>query len=130
MEDVAPRRSGPKRNLTLASVAGALVAAFAASACCLGPLLFAALGIGGAGLLLKLEPYRPWFAALTLVLLGAGFHLTYRRPSPTAATGAPGPACACKLPRAALLGRVALWVATAAVAVVLAFPYLADTLFP
>jgi len=116
-------------KLTAASVGGAIVAAFAASLCCLGPLLFAALGLGGAGLLVEFESYRPYFAALTLVLLAAGFYFTYRRPRPVPATAAAGPACDCELPRANRFGRVLLWVATAVVAGLLGFPYLAQVLF-
>lgn len=47
-----------------AGVAGALVSGLLASACCIGPLLAVFLGVTGAGALLALEPYRPWFAAL------------------------------------------------------------------
>jgi mercuric ion transport protein len=130
MEPAAASRQVDRTSrLTKASVGGAIVAAFASSLCCLGPLLFAALGLGGAGLLAKLEAYRPHFAALTLALLGAGFHLTYRRPSlaPDAARG--GPACDCELPRANRIGRVMLWIATVVVAGFLSFPYLARVLF-
>lgn len=129
MENAASDSVEPTRKLTAASIGGAVAAAFAASACCLGPLLFAALGIGGAGLLVKLEPYRPYLAALTVALLGAGFYLTYRRPSPVRATAAGSPACDCEQPRAGRLGRVALWIATVVVALVLGFPYLAEILF-
>ena len=129
MENAASDSVEPTRKLTAASIGGAVAAAFAASACCLGPLLFAALGIGGAGLLVKLEPYRPYLAALTIALLGAGFYLTYRRPSPARATADGSPACDCEQPRAGRLGRVALWIATVVVALVLGFPYLAEILF-
>ena len=63
-----------------ASLGGAVAAAIAASACCVGPLLFALLGLGGAGALVALEPYRPLFTAVTVLLLGIGWYLTYRRP--------------------------------------------------
>jgi mercuric ion transport protein len=119
----------PAKKLTTASIGGAVVAAFASSLCCLGPLLFAVLGLGGAGLLVKLQTYRPYFAALTLVLLGAGFYLTYRRPRLAPVTAAEGPACDCELPRANRFGRVMLWVATVLVAGFLSFPYLAQVLF-
>jgi mercuric ion transport protein len=111
------------------SMGGAVAAAFASSLCCLGPLLFAALGLGGAGLLFKLEAYRPYFAALTLALLGAGFYLTYRRPRLALVTVGDGPACVCEMPRVNRLGRALLWVATVLVAGLLVFPYLAPILF-
>jgi len=129
MKSAASGAVEPTRRLTAASVGGAIVAAFAASLCCLGPLLFAALGLGGAGLLVKFEAYRPYFAALTLVLLGAGFYLTYRRSGLTPATSTAGVACDCELPKANRFGRVMLWVATVVVAGLLAFPYLAQVLF-
>ncbi len=112
-----------------ASVAGAVVAAFASALCCLGPLVFAALGIGGAGLLVKLTPYRAPFAAVTLVLLATGFYFAYRRPAAAAVTNVDAPACTCELPRANRLGRVMLWVATVIVVGLLSFPYLAQYLF-
>lgn len=107
-----------------ASVAGALAAAFAASACCLGPLLLAVLGIGGAGFLVALEPYRPLFGAVTVALLGLGFYLTYRKPKVAAAAGSSGDACGCEMPKANQTGKVILWVATVIVIIALAFPYL------
>lgn len=109
---------------SVAAVSGAVASAFLASLCCVGPLVFALLGIGGAGLLVKFEPYRPYFAALTFALLGAGFYFTYR--APRLARGA---ACACERPMASRLGRVMLWVATVVVVGFLAFPYLAGFIF-
>ncbi len=113
---------GPSSRWTVASALSAVGAALLAAACCLGPLLFAALGIGGAGLLLALQPYRPYFIGVTVALLGAGFFMAYRRPR--SAVG-----CACEYPRANRVGRILLWVATAIVAALLAFPYLAPVLF-
>ena len=52
--------------------AGGVVAAFLASACCIGPLVLLTLGISGAwiGNLTVLEPYKPWFAGVALVFVG------------------------------------------------------------
>jgi mercuric ion transport protein len=125
----ASRQVDPTRKLTAASIGGAIVAAFASSLCCLGPLLLAALGLGGAGLLAKLEAYRPYLAALTLFLLGAGFYLTYRRPELAPAVAGGGRACGCELPRANRLGRVMLWISTVVVAAFLGFPFLTGFLF-
>ena len=115
----------PKARLPLLAGAGAILSAFLASACCIGPLVFALLGLGGAGLLLKFEPYRPYFIAVTLLLLGTGFYFTYRRPKVAAA----GDACGCPAPRTNRLGRIMLWVSTVLVASFLLFPYLAPLLF-
>ncbi|MBI5477414.1 MAG: mercury transporter MerT [Deltaproteobacteria bacterium] len=100
-----------------------MLSAFLASACCVGPLVLALLGLGGAGLLVKFEPYRPYFVALTFALLGAGFYFTYRRPRLAS------PACDCPAPRTNRAGRVMLWLSTAAVLGFLAFPSLVPLLF-
>jgi len=121
-----------------ASLGGAVAAAFAASACCIGPLIFALAGIGGAGALVALEPYRPVFTALTAGLLGAGWYLTYRETKPAKAlptgpnllkTTATPDDCGCEMPKANRAGKRLLWVATAIAAFALGFPYLTPYLF-
>ena len=123
-----PTSSDLTRN---ASLAGAIAAAVAASACCIGPLILALLGIGGAGFLVALEPYRPIFTVVTIGLLGGGWYLTYREPARArvASTDAEGADCGCELPRANKAGKRMLWVATGIVGVALAFPYLTPYLF-
>jgi mercuric ion transport protein len=96
------------------STGGALLAALAASSCCLGPLLLAALGVGGAGATAALGAYRPYLLVGTVVLLSAGFYFTYRKPRVAA-----GDTCGCERPRA---GRVGLWVATVVIVLVAAAP--------
>ena len=113
------------RRWRLGSVAGAIAAAFLASACCVGPLVFALLALGGAGLLVKFEPYRPYFIVLTFALLGTGFYFTYRKPKATAE----GDDCGCPAPRTNRVGRIMLWVATILVVAFLAFPYVAPLLW-
>lgn len=75
---------------TTASTAGGLLTAFLASICCIGPVLFAALGVGAgatgfladtAGVLKALLPYRPLFIGLTMIFLGISFYLAYRKPT-------------------------------------------------
>lgn len=115
------------RRWSIAANAGAIVSAFVASACCVGPLVFALLGLGGGALLVKFEPYRPYFMALTFALLGAGFYFTYRKPKAVAV--AEGDACGCPAPRTNRAGRIMLWVATVLVVGFLAFPYIAPLIF-
>lgn len=116
------------RRWSIAASASSIVSAFIASACCIGPLVFALLGIGGAGLLVKFEPYRPHFMAATFALLGAGFYFTYRKPK-TAGAVEGGPECDCPAPRANRAGKVMLWIATLCVVAFLSFPYIAPYLF-
>lgn len=97
----------------------ALGSAVLASVCCIGPLVLALLGLSGGALLLKFEPYRPYFLVATGLLLAAAFYLTYRRQSAEAC--APGAACA--VPTSRRKQKVALWIVTVLVALLAAFPY-------
>lgn len=123
------QRNDRSKAWTGASMAGAVVAAFASSLCCLGPLIFAALGIGGAGLVVRLTAYRTPLAAATLALLATGFFFAYRTARAPVGATAEGQACACELPRANRLGRVMLWAATVLVLALLSFPYLTPYVF-
>ncbi len=102
-----------------------MLSAIAASACCVGPLVLALLGLGGAATLMKLSPLRPLLVPVTVVLLGAGLLLAYRRPRAVAETQetASEPGCRCALPRTRAVGRVTLWVLAAVVLVLLISPY-------
>ncbi|WP_457280933.1 mercuric ion transporter MerT [Polaromonas sp. P5_D5] len=95
------------------------VAAFLASACCLGPLVLILLGFGGAwiGNLALLEPYRPFFIAIALLALGlAGWRLY--RPAKACTAGE-----VCAVPRVRILYKVAFWVVVTLVLISLVFPY-------
>jgi len=116
----------PKNPVTIFSVSG-LSAAVLASVCCIGPLVFAALGVGvgatgflagTAGVLKGLLPFRPAFISLTILLLGIGYYLAYWRPESVCA---PGDVCA--QGNAKGRNRTWLWImASLALALVLA-PY-------
>lgn len=106
------------------SLIGALAAGLAASACCLGPLVLAIVGIGGAASALALEPYRPHLLVVTTAFLGLAFYLTYRRPA-----GACGPGNACELPKANRVGKMLLWLVTLVVVLAATFPYYSRYLF-
>jgi mercuric ion transport protein len=87
---------------------GAVVSGFLASACCIGPLLLVFLGIGSAGALTALEPYRPFMMALTLLFLSVAFYLVYRKPK--AADCEADEAC-CKN-GSRKVQKILLWIAT------------------
>ena len=105
---------------------GALLGAIASASCCVVPLALFSLGVGGAwiGNLVALAPYQPYFVAATLVFLGAGLVMVYRRPK--AAVGADGTFCA--RPVAGRITKTALWLSTVLVAAAAAFPYVAPLL--
>lgn len=114
--------NGPSRTCVSPkwSIAGAVAAAAGASACCVGPLLLSALGIGGAwiGNLSAMERYRPVWMAATLVFIGLAFVLAYRKPKEEVC--APGTTCP---PDAGRRYKVLLWIVTALVLGLLAIPY-------
>jgi mercuric ion transport protein len=109
--------SGLEDRAKRVSIGGAVLAALAASSCCLGPLLLGALGIGGAGAAGALGSYRPYLLAGTAVLLIAGFYFTYRKPREVG-----DPVCGCERPRVNRAGRVSLWIGTVIVVLVAAAP--------
>jgi mercuric ion transport protein len=95
-----------------------VVTATVASACCIGPVAFAALGAGALGAAsTRLAPFRPVFLAVTAALLGAAFFVTYRQP-----TDSCGPDGVCR-PASRRAAKVALWLIAALVALIAAFPY-------
>ncbi len=104
--------------------AGSVGAAIAASVCCVGPLLLALLGLGSGALLLKFAPYRPYFLAASVLLLGAAFYLTYRRSAGQECE--PGRVCA--RPGSRKVQKRLLWVVTVIVLLSAAFPYFAESL--
>lgn len=98
------------------SLAGAFLAAAAASACCLGPLMLAALGLGSLGAFAAFEKYRPIFMAATLVLLAAAFYFTYRRREEKCEDGS------CRVSSAGPKAKVLLWAAAVAAVGVMSSP--------
>jgi mercuric ion transport protein len=103
---------------------GAVLAAIAASACCLGPVAFTALGSGAlAAASTKLAVVRPFFLTLSLLLLAAGFYRTYRPGGDRAVCAGSCP------PRINRNARVLLWIAAIAVVLFGAFPYYSEYLF-
>lgn len=119
----ASRQSDAARQ-RLAAVGGVL-GALAASSCCIVPLVLFSVGIGGAwiGNLTALAPYKPFFVAGTMAVLGYGFYLVYWKPRRACADDA---ACARPIPNR--LVQTALWIATVLVAAALAFDYVAPFL--
>ncbi len=116
---------GRERKVRFVAAGGAL-AALAASSCCVVPFVLFTLGAGGAwiGNLAALAPYQPYFFAIALVFLAAGFVMVYRRPR--TAGGAEGVPCA--RPVSSRLVKGTLWGASGLVALALAWPYVAPVL--
>lgn len=85
-------------GLVVGSAAGAMIAAIAAVSgvlCCLGPVVIAVLGAGGALAAARMAPYRPYFLgiAVTLLALAIARALVLRRRATScdACSSPPGP---------------------------------------
>jgi mercuric ion transport protein len=115
---------GREQKRARLAATGGILGALAASSCCILPLVLFSLGISGAWIanLTALAPYKPYFAAATLGLLGYGYYLVYSRPKHACADGS----CARPLPNR--LVKLSLWIATALVVAALAFDYVAPLL--
>jgi copper chaperone CopZ len=99
---------------------GVVVAAIAASACCILPLLLGAASVGTMGLGAALTPYRPYFIALTVLLLGSAFYVTYRPRKAGCETD-----CDTESVRARRISRALLWVVALFTVGALAYPSIA-----
>jgi mercuric ion transport protein len=113
-EVVAMKPSG-----SVVATSGSLISAalsFLPLSCCVFPAVFSFLGATGVAFAMELMPYRPYFIALNLVFLGAGFYFAYRPQ-----VCAPGTACAA--PRRRRLQRVSLWAIAGLTLALIAFPY-------
>lgn len=85
---------------------GGLIGAALASSCCVLPLVLVSLGVTGTwiGSLTALEPYKPWFIAVAVALIGYGFWYVYfRKPEPCADD------TYCARPESSRLTKTALW---------------------
>jgi mercuric ion transport protein len=100
--------------------AGGVVGAILAASCCVGPLVLVSLGVSGAwiGNLTALEPYKPYFAAVTLVFLGLGFWQVYFRTKPACEEGS-----YCARPQSSRMTQIALWSATALIILALTIDF-------
>ncbi len=119
--DSAPDHAGSAQARARWIAAGGILGALAASSCCILPLVLFSLGISGAWIanFTALAPYKPYFAAATIALLGYGYYLVYVRPRRACADGS----CARPLPNR--LVKTSLWIAAVLVIIALAFDYVA-----
>jgi mercuric ion transport protein len=102
-----------------AILGGAMTAAFAASLCCIAPLLFVLLGFGSLGMAAIFEPFRPYLMGGAVVLLAVAYYWIYFKGEVDCA---PGEACETK--PASRASRLGLWFATFAVILFALTPYI------
>lgn len=119
------RAIDPEKTGLLA--AGGIVAALAASSCCVLPLALTLLGVSGAWMsnLRALTPYQPYFIAMTIAIIGFGFYRVYWKPRQACSVGA-----ACARPLSNHLVKAGLWAGTVLVLIAMTFPYWFDIILP
>lgn len=106
---------------------GGVIAAIAASLCCIGPLVLVMLGIGGAWVsnLSVLEPFRPYSLAAAVIFLFLAWRKIYGAPS--AAACSPGSLCA--LPQINKVYKIMFWIVAILIGLAIAFPYIAPMFY-
>ncbi len=104
MTESIGQNNNPKKWFTSFGVIGAILA----SSCCVLPFIFVMLGVSGAwiGNLTVLEPYKNYFAVVTLILLGLGFWQVYIKPKRECDEGY------CATPQSDIIIKSILWVST------------------
>ncbi len=96
---------------------GAVVAAVAASLCCILPVVAIAFGLGAFGIASVFESLRPYLLIVVFAALAFSFYRTYFRREDC------GEGQACSTKPIGRFNQIALWVATVAVIGIAAFPY-------
>lgn len=110
-----------EKRVTRASMGAAVASAVAASLCCVGPIIAVSFGVTSLAALAKYEPFRPFFSILTIIILGAAFYMTYRRPP--ADNCEPDSVCSTSGGQTMQrVNRVMLWVVAAIAIIILTFP--------
>lgn len=95
---------------------GALFTAALASACCIGPLVFAVLGLGTFGLSGFFDTYRPYMMVATALFLGFGFYLTYRKRAVACENGR------CEMRSAPKWNKITMWAVSVLAATFMLYP--------
>ncbi len=121
MNDDLPSDPGKERLQSRVMVTGGMVGAILASSCCILPLLFVSLGVGGAwmGNLTAMAPYQPFFTVMTLAFLGYGYYLVYGKPKRDCREGE-----VCATPVAGWVVKTGLFLATLLIIAAMAAQYL------
>lgn len=108
-----------KSQSTKTFLLGGIAVSILASACCIGPIIFAILGISSAGLLNRFDSYRGIISVVALTLLAISFYFTYKKKS--------AEECAensiCADPKSDIWNKRILWLATVLIIAILTFPH-------
>ncbi len=95
-------KSQRDKKLTSLPIFGSVTLAIITHICCIGPVVLAVLGVGGAGLFSKFANLRPYLMGMTGIFLGLAFYLTYKKRKVRCDDGT------CKVRRAPKWNKIAL----------------------
>ena len=113
----------PQNNSETKWMGAGLFTAFAASLCCVTPVVAFLAGISGAASAFSwMEPFRPYLIGLTALLIGFAW---YQKLKPQW-----DPECACEENPSFWQTKSFLGIITVLAALLLAFPYYSDAFFP
>jgi len=108
-----------------------LVAAFAASLCCITPVLAVLGGIGGiASTFSFLEPLRPYLIGITVIVLGYAFYNAYKPKKEEDIECACEPGEENSEKKSFLNSKAFLWIVTGVSIIMFAFPSYSYIFFP
>jgi len=109
----------PQKKISKWPIIAGLGAAFAASACCIGPFVLLMLGISGAWIsnLSALEPYSPLLITVAIGFLGLGVYRLYQKPQTTCEDGS-----YCANPKSKRINYIIVWFAVIIGAMLLLAP--------
>ena len=99
------------------ALGGSVLSAIAASLCCIGPLMAVIVGASGFAAAGLFAQWRSLFLTITALMLAAAWYLTYRHPKADHCS-----AEGCPQNPVAKWNKVVLWLATAFVIAIAAFP--------
>lgn len=100
-------------------IVGGLFASVFASACCLGPIIFAGLGFSSLGIINSAETFRPIFIAIALGLLAVAFYVAYFKKPSTECNSDNN----CSRPVEKKQKKIVLWSSTVLILATISFPY-------
>lgn len=113
-----------KDRITKLLVGTGIFSALAATFCCLTPLIFFLLGIGGvwAYNFKIFAPYSIYFLMIAMLSVATGFWRVYNKPKDQECSQF------CANPKAARYYKVVLWITVVIIAIVLLYPYVIPSL--
>ncbi len=105
---------------------GSMIGAVLASSCCVAPLILVTFGASGAwiGSLSALDPYKGYFAAVTLAFLGLGYWQAFRKREMECEDGS-----FCATPESGRITKSVLIIATALVVAALTIDWWAPLFY-